>query len=214
MAESAIGLRERTSGLTALDSAKDARHRRAMKCLFKLDKCLLIASLGVLACGHDDKGSLYSSGLPASKPAATLSDDQKEQFCRSLDDHVNVTVGFEEIARIICLPAALLGGGSKAGCQKLLDDCAANAPDPITVDVRSNHEKECFDSLQSCEADVRTLEGCVNVNVAAVRDVLESISCARYGDSTAADQVRKVMGTASTCASSSSNCGAATTLLL
>ena len=171
--------------------------------------CLL-----AVACGHDDKGSLYSSGLPASKPAGMLSDDQKEQFCRSLDDHVNVTIGFEEIARIVCLPAALLLGGSKADCQKRLDDCAANAPSPITVDVRSTHEKECFDSLKSCEADVRTLEGCVDVNVAAVRDVLESISCARFGDTTAADRVKRVMGTASTCASASSNCGTATTLLL
>jgi hypothetical protein len=179
-------------------------------------RTLVLAPICLLtvACGNDDNGSLYSSGLPATMPAATLTNDQKEQFCRSLDDHVNVTIGFEEIARIVCLPAALLLGGSKADCQKRLDDCAANAPSPITVDVRSTHEQACFESLKSCEADVHTLEGCVNVNVAAVRDVLESISCARFGDTTAADRVKRVMGTASTCASSSSNCGTATTLLL
>lgn len=177
--------------------------------LLALSTCLL-----GLACGHDDSGSTYNSGLPSTTTAATLSTDDKQQFCRTLDQHVNATVGFQEIARLLCLPSALLSGGSKADCEKFLDSCAAKAPAPITVDVRNTHEQACFNSLTSCEATVGTLEGCINVNVAAVRSVLETISCARVGDTAAANEVTSVMSTARTCAQSSQSCSGATTLLL
>ena len=179
------------------------------KGLLALSTCLL-----GLACGDDDKRSSFSSGLPTNKPAATLSSDDKQQFCRTLDQHVTATVGFEEITRLGCLPLALLSGGTTADCQKFLDSCAAKPPPAITVEVRNTHDQACFDSLTSCEASVGTLEGCINVNVAAIRSVLESISCARVGDSSAATEATSVMRTASTCAQSSSSCGEATTLLL
>ncbi|MDB4988179.1 MAG: hypothetical protein JWN04_3357 [Myxococcaceae bacterium] len=171
-------------------------------------------SLAALGCGHDDNAPLYSSGVDSTKRASTLSDADKNQFCRSLDQHVDVVIGFQEIARIVCLPLALLSA-SQAECEHKLDTCAAQPPSSITVNAQSTHDQACFNSLASCEANVSTLEGCVNVNVGLVRAVLETITCARFGDTSAASDARAVMDpTGSTCASSSSSCGQATTLLL
>ncbi|MDB4976670.1 MAG: hypothetical protein JWN48_5011 [Myxococcaceae bacterium] len=181
-----------------------------------LPAALAVAScLLSLGCGSDDNEPLYSSGVDASKTGTKLSDDDKRQFCRSLDQHVDVVIGFEEVARIACLPTALLFGGSKAGCEQMLDNCAAGAPSPITVSARrSSEEQTCYTNLSMCEASVGTLEACVNVNVSLVRNVLETVTCARYGDTTAADRAARVMNTAGSCAGQSSSCNAAATTLL
>jgi hypothetical protein len=174
---------------------------------------VLSGCLFASACGKDNDETIYSSGLDEDKPASTLSDDDKRQFCSGLDNHVDVTVGFQEISRILCLPAALLSG-SRAGCEQLLDSCSRNSANPITVQVRQSHEQVCYDSLSSCEASVSTLEACVNVNVSAVRSVLESITCARFGDQDAIQRTSAVMDTAAGCASSSRACDAATDIIL
>jgi len=171
-----------------------------------------VVGLSAAACGNDDPDPKFSSGLDDKTTASTLDDDDKRTFCRTLDAHVNVTVGFEEIARIACLPGALLAG-SREGCEQVLDTCAKNASPPITINASASREQACFDDLDSCEADVATLESCVNINVGAVRQLLENITCARFGAKTS-DEVTKVMQTAGTCAKASASCGDATQILL
>lgn len=171
-----------------------------------------LAGLFAAACGNDDSDPKFSSGLEDDKTASTLDEDDKRTFCRTLDAHVNVTVGFEEIARIACLPGALLAG-SREGCEQVLDTCMQNASPPITINASASREQACYDDLDSCEADVGTLESCVNINVAAVRQLLETITCARFGASTS-DDVTRVMQTAGTCAKASASCGDATQILL
>ncbi|MDB4991219.1 MAG: hypothetical protein JWN04_6397 [Myxococcaceae bacterium] len=173
----------------------------------------LSVPLAALGCGHDDNAPIYSSGVDSTKRASTLSDTDKTQFCRSLDQHVDVVVGFQEIARLVCLPFALVSL-SRAECEQKLNTCAANAPSPITVEAQSTHDQSCFNSLSSCEANVGTLEGCVNVNVGLVRTVLETVTCARFNDPEATNEANRAMNTAGTCVSSSSSCDQATTLLL
>jgi len=175
----------------------------------------IVTSLGLLgsACGDDDDDKIYSSGLDDEKTASTLDDDDKRTFCKSLDAHVGVTVGFEEIARLTCLPFALAAPTS-ADCEAVLDTCMRNAPSPITIDVRGKRERECFESLDSCEADVGELEACVNVNVGVVRQLVERISCTRFNDDTVDSDLTEAMQTAGTCGRASASCGAATQILL
>jgi hypothetical protein len=172
-----------------------------------------IAALSATACGNDDPDPKYSSGLDDTKTASTLNDDDKHTFCRTLDAHVNVTVGFEEIARLACLPGALLAA-TREGCEQVLDTCTKNAPPPITVNASANREQACFDDLDACEANVGTLEACVNVNVGVVRRLLETITCARFGDHTVDADLSDAMKTAGTCAKASASCGQATQILL
>jgi hypothetical protein len=162
----------------------------------------LLFSLALFSCGHDDSGSTFSSDLPKHTDANKLDDKQRQDFCRTLDTHVDVTVGLDEVARLICLPFALLSA-SHEDCEALLDSCSRDAT-KVTLD-RTSQEQKCFDSLASCEADVGTLEGCVNVNVRAVRQVLERVTCARYGDADAGRELDEAM-TGQTCAKTSSSC--------
>jgi hypothetical protein len=173
----------------------------------------VLASLLVCACGSDDPKPKYNSGLDDTKTASTLNDDDKRTFCRTLDAHVDVTVGFEEIARLLCLPSALLAS-TRQDCETVLDACMHNAPPPITVNASTSREQACFADLDSCEADVGTLESCVNVNVGVVRQLLENISCARFGDKTVDQDLTRAMQTAGTCAKASASCGEATQILL
>jgi len=173
----------------------------------------LFAGLLTSACGNDDPKPVFSSGLDDTKPASTLNDDDKRTFCRTLDAHVDVTIGFEEIARLVCLPGALLAG-TRQGCEDVLDTCMRNAPSPITINASASREQTCFDDLDSCEANVATLEACVNVNVGAVRQLLENISCARFGDPKVDRDLTEAMQTAGTCGKASASCGDATQILL
>jgi hypothetical protein len=163
---------------------------------------LVLISLG--ACGDDGANSVFSSGIDdRDKPAATLDDKEKEQFCSTVETHVSVTVGLEEVMRIACAPIALLTSTSREACEELLDSCAKDAP-KIMLE-RQQREQECFDSLAECEADVSTLEGCVDVNVRALRTVLERISCARFGDSSVQDDIDEAR-TAAACAQAANSC--------
>lgn len=163
----------------------------------------LSALLALAACGSDSSNSVFSSDLPQDRSVDTLDDQDKRQFCRTLDAHVSVTVGLDEVARIACLPVALFTSTSRQACEELLDSCARDAP-KVTL-ARQQRENECYDSLAMCEADVGTLEGCVDVNVRALRAVLERISCARFGDSTAQADLDEAR-TAAGCTTVSSSC--------
>jgi hypothetical protein len=162
----------------------------------------LLIALG--SCGDDGSNSIFSSGIEdRDKTADTLGDDEKETFCSDVESHLKVTVGLEEVMRVACAPLALLTSTSREACEELLDECARDAP-KITL-AREQREQECFDSLAACEADVSTLEGCVDVNVRALRSVLERVSCARFGDSSVQDDIDEAR-TAAACAKASNSC--------
>jgi hypothetical protein len=198
--------------LSFLSTRLLARVRKNSALRLSLIVMVGLSAVSGAACGNDDPDPRFSSGLDDQTTASTLDDDDKHTFCRTLDAHVNVVVGFEEIARIACLPRALLAG-TRDACEQALDDCARNAPAPITVNASATREQACFDDLDSCEANVGTLESCVNVNVGIVRQLLESFTCARFGNDSAGE-VMRAMETAGTCAKASSSCGQATQILL
>jgi len=162
-------------------------------------------------CGDSGSDAAYSSDLDKDTEADKLDDDQKRQFCGTLDTHVSVTVGFDEIARIACLPAALLTATSREACEELLDSCSRGSSG-ITLGSSERVEK-CYDSLAMCQEDVGSLEACANVNVAAVRTVLERFTCARFGDDNLERDLDRVMDTAAACAQTSASCKDAVFLL-
>src|SRR5690348_8693688 len=98
--------------------------------------CLSSVSIG---CGDDEDGDArprYRSGvtpMTSTTTVSTLDEADKEQLCASLDAHVQANVSFDAIARISCLPAAIVLGGSPQGCQAQLDQCIDAFPPPIAI---------------------------------------------------------------------------------
>ncbi|HEX5656394.1 MAG TPA: hypothetical protein VFX59_04330 [Polyangiales bacterium] len=171
---------------------------------------LFLTALALGGCGDDNSRSLFSSEVgDRDTPVEDLGDDDKRQFCAKVDSYTNVSVGLDEVARIACAPIALLTSTSRAACEELLDSCARDA---LKVSLaRQQRREECYGSLASCQADVGTLEGCVDINVRALRATLERISCARFGDSTVQDDIDDAR-TAAGCTQISSSCGDAVLL--
>lgn len=173
------------------------------RCMNYSARLSVLGALALACCGDDSSNSVFTSDINRDRGADTLDDKEKETFCRTLDAHVSVTVGLDEVARIACAPIALLTSTSRDACEELLDSCARDAP-KVSL-ARQQREEECFDSLSSCEADVGTLEGCVDINVRALRTVLERLTCARFGDSTVQEDIDQAR-TAAGCTQVSSSC--------
>jgi hypothetical protein len=173
---------------------------------------LVLAAATALSCfgcdDDDDEGvPIYVSGVDADgRPVADLSADEKRQICGSFDGYVNATVGFDQIIYAACLPAAVVLGGSREGCERVLDDCMKNKPSPIAVRARVQNEVACFSYLDRCDLSVAELEGCVNLNFAWILRILENFSCAGASDDGARSRAEELMQTAMVCADANAAC--------
>lgn len=169
-----------------------------------------VAALSLLACKDDDEEGvpIYISGVDVDndRPVADLSADDKRQICGSFDGYVNATVGFDQVIYAACLPAAIVFGGSREGCERVLDDCMKNKPSPVTVRARIQNEATCFSYLDGCDLSVAELEGCVNLNFAWVLRILENFSCAGASDDGARSRAEELMETARVCADANAAC--------
>src|SRR4051812_24273809 len=106
-----------------------------MKTLTLLTCC--VVALPLFACGDDDETRApYASGVQAAGPVSNLDDDDLAKLCRSYDAHVDVNLGFDAVATVLCLPSALLLGGSREGCQQRMAECTADLPPPVKASVR------------------------------------------------------------------------------
>jgi copper chaperone CopZ len=169
---------------------------------------LALLSLGALACSHDDDHHLppYVSGVASSDaPVSGLSDHDKAQLCQSYGAHVSSSVGLDLIAQAVCLPEAILLGGSPEGCQKRLDACVADVPPPIQVDVSLDDVHVCTDTLAQCNLNVAQLEGCVNLRFDWVYALVSSLSCAHANDDDAQKRAQEMRGVA-VCAAGHAGC--------
>jgi len=171
-----------------------------------LNFLLSLSLLTLAACSDDDERVGYRTGIKDdTATVATLDDDDKQKICRSLDAHLDVTISFDEVARLACLPPAVLLSSSREECESKLAACVADAPPPLRVRAQAMNEQVCYDSLAQCNASVGEIEGCVNVSLDAALDFLERVTCARYSD----DEVRSTassMQTARSCADVSATC--------
>lgn len=167
-----------------------------------------VSSLSVLACSDDDdkRPPPYTSGVTSSNaPVADLSDRDKEQLCQSYGAHVSSSVGFDLIAQAVCLPQAILLGGSPEGCQKRLDDCVADVPTPVELDVSVDDVHVCTDTLAQCNLSVAQLEGCINVRLDWVYDLVSTLSCAGAENRDTQSRAEQMQGIA-VCAAGHAGC--------
>lgn len=169
---------------------------------------LALSCLSVLACRDDDdkRPPPYESGVTSSNaPVADLSDNDKKQLCQSYGAHVSSSVGLDLLAQAVCLPQAILLGGSPEGCQKRLDACVADVPPPVQLDVSVDDVHVCTDTLAQCDLNVAQLEGCINVRLDWVYDLVRSLSCAGANNDDTQRRAKQMQGVA-VCAAGSAGC--------
>jgi hypothetical protein len=169
--------------------------------------CSLLAGCG----DDDDARAPYQSGITVSAPVATLDTRQLQQICSSFDAYVDTNIGFDQIAYIACLPAAIVLGGTKEGCAQQLDACMAAFPQPVGVQAHVHDPDVCFANLQQCQASVSALENCVNVNLDVAFDVL-GWTCSRAGDADLQKAAARAMNTAQVCGHVDAACNQFATL--
>jgi hypothetical protein len=114
-------------------------------------------------------------------------------------------VGFDLIAQAVCLPQAILLGGSPAGCQMRLEACVADVPPPVQLDVSLNDVQVCTDTLAQCSLNVAQLEGCIDLRLDWVYSLVSDLSCAG-ADNTATRRRAEQMRGVAVCAAGRASC--------
>lgn len=174
-----------------------------------LSSLIALSSLAA-ACGDDDDEGRprYRSGVQGSSTidVADLDDDDLDRICESLDVYIDTNIDFSAIAYIACLPPAIVfSGGNAANCERRLDECTKEFPEPIAIQARVRNREVCYSNLQSCRASVADLEGCVNLNLDLALDILDW-SCSGSADEDLRERAARAMDTASICADIDSAC--------
>lgn len=171
----------------------------------------------LLACGDDDSGrpryTVQITGVNGVMPVAGLGVGDQRALCQSYDAYVEAYVDLGSLAYLSCLPQALLLGGSREGCEQSLSQCVSAFPDPIAVRASANAVDVCVTELASCQANVADLEGCINLNLDLLFEILEDWSCALYGDDAVQTQAQEMMNLVQVCADLNAACNAAATPL-
>lgn len=167
-----------------------------------------VLCVNALACSDDDdhRPSPYSSGVASSNaPVSDLNDRDKEQICRSYGAHVSSSVGLDLIAQAVCLPQAILLGGTPEGCQERLDACVADAPPPVQVNLSVDDVQVCTDRLTQCNLNVAQLEGCIDVRLDWVYSLVRSLSCAGASNRDTQRRAQEMQGV-SVCGAARAGC--------
>jgi len=166
----------------------------------------LVSLLGLSCSDDDDERRPFSSGLagangsptvtgssgsanPRTNPTvAALGNDDKDRLCQSYGAHLSANVGFDLLAQAVCLPQAILLGGSPQGCRQRLDECVRDVPPPLQINASVGNTNVCRQNLEQCNLTVAQLEACINVRLDWVYDLVDTLSCA--GASSADTQTR------------------------
>jgi hypothetical protein len=86
-------------------------------------------------------------------------------------------------------------------------------PEPIEVRANAQTAELCVAQLASCQASVADLEGCINLNLDLVFEILDDWSCALYGDPQVEQQAQRMMNVVEVCADLDAACNRAATPL-
>jgi hypothetical protein len=161
-------------------------------------------------CGDDEEGDRprYRSNVTVdtNTNVSDLDGDDRQRVCASLDAHVTANVDFEVVARAACLPGAILFAGDQDDCERELEECVADFPDPITIAARFDDEAVCVSNLSACEGiTVANLDACVNVNLDILYDIFDRLSCGGLSDAERND-AQAAMDTLNVCAVASAGC--------
>jgi hypothetical protein len=175
-----------------------------------------LASLGLLsslalACSDDDDGTPppFIAGIGADAGTVTVSDldsDQKARLCQSYGAHVSGRVGYDLLAEAVCLPQAILLGGSPQGCQERLAACSADIPPPLQINLQVSDTHVCEQSLAQCQLSSAQLEGCINLRLDWVYALLDTLSCRGASDPDTHSLAEQMMRGVGVCAAGSAGC--------
>lgn len=165
------------------------------------------ASLGLIAGCGDDSGDrsrfeIDVDGVQDEDQVGNLTDAELEAICGEYSSYLRTAVSFDELAYVGCLPAAIvLSNGDSDRCLEMLSECTDAFPDPIELNLSTGREVSCVENLRRCEEQVVSLEGCVNVNLDLLLDILSNWSCGNDdGDQIA--EAAALMDSISICADS------------
>ena len=171
---------------------------------------LALLSLLALGCSDDDEGNPppFRSGVDGgtSAPVSGLSTQQKTQLCQSYGAHVSGRVGYDLLAEAVCLPQAILLGGSPEGCRQRLAACTADVPPPIQIDVQVSDTHVCEQSLAQCQLSSAQLEGCINLRLDFVYALLDTLSCRGASNPDTQSRAEQMMRGVGVCAAGAAGC--------
>jgi hypothetical protein len=179
----------------------------------------LVSLLGLSCSDDDDDRAPFSSGLTGANGSATvtgsagrtnptvaaLGNDDKERLCQSYGAHLSTNVGFDLVAQAVCLPQAILLGGSPQGCRQRLDECVRDVPPPLQINASVGNTSVCRQNLQQCDLTVAQLEACINLRLDWVYDLVDTLSCAGASSSDTRTRAEAMRGVA-VCAGGSLGC--------
>lgn len=149
-----------------------------------------------------DVFSVDVDGVDSADEVGDLTDRELAAICGEYTAYVRTEVSFDQLAYVGCLPAAIvLSQGDADRCLSLLDNCTSAFPDPIEVEVATSSTATCVDDLKRCDSQVIDLEGCVNLNLDLLFDILSNWTCGNNGEDRIAEAA-KLMDSVSVCADS------------
>jgi hypothetical protein len=173
-----------------------------------------------VACGEDNgKTPVYTADVDAGADAsvATLDDSQRQQLCASRSAFLQTNVNADVVVDALCLASAIIVGGTPEECNATYTRCRDNRGTGLGVGLDisltgndgspSNLSTvACAQDLADCQASVRDLEACVNVNTDIVYTILDTLSCRSAGNPDTTQEAQRLKG-AGVCTKVGTSCG-------
>jgi hypothetical protein len=157
----------------------------------------------LLACGGNDSGASYSTGLPASEKLSELTSSDAGTVCDTLRHAVDTVLPATEIKRLQCVGLAVQGSITvhSAGtaqmsvtvdvnmCEDLAQKCESGQS---VGDSSSQQDIELPDfkvdcdagkvssALANCDATISEFESCLNHRVDLLQQLLNALQCETF----------------------------------
>lgn len=111
------------------------------------------------------------TGVKGDKQLSELSEDEKKTACENISDYYDKEVGDERLVRFACTFTAAFTS-SEAECDVALEACIAEG-------MVSESEDSCVvDGEVACDATVEEYEACLDEQIEATVEFIDSFSCA------------------------------------
>jgi hypothetical protein len=142
------------------------------------------------ACGGDDGSTGISTGFPSEQKLSTLTDEETQQACRSVNEDARSVITPTVYTRAACVPLALpasameTASGVKvdvAKCQASVDMCVAKNTAQTEKNLKDDAEEECSqasaEDLAGCDATIGEWEACMNGLLDQMQRLFAEMNC-------------------------------------